>query len=466
MQQLAAISLMHGWLPTGLFSLTASALILLVITKSQRITFGKRRSTFILPLLMQLGIAVIFFLLGGLLVWLISDVFLVFGVSLGGLVMLSVAFGFAGLGFCIACAVMATKGKRILALVTIVLVLLSTALRVDMVYGEYTTLGSIFGISGIPTLKPMHHKSNTMTIAQWHRLANQKKLPTLAQKGHVRSVDIPPTQSKFKARTAIVYLPPAALVKHPPQLPVMVMFAGQPGSPSRFFNASDIANTLDAYANKHHGLAPIVVTPDQNGATTQNSLCTDTPVYGNAGTYLTNDVPHWIRNNLPVSTDPRMWMIGGFSQGGTCATQIAPAHPELFRHIFSAGGEIAPTYNNEQQTIQRYFHGDVQAYKHHVPAEIMRKHAPLAQYYYAVAGAWDPKSQQVQRSIAQVAHQAGISVITMLAPTSGHDWHTVQAGLQVAIDQFAYHTGITMHVPPLSSYAQVRILTNKQWERK
>lgn len=464
-KELANISLMHGWLPTGLFSLTGLCLIILLFTgsKSTKIT-GKRHPYFI-ALLIQLGAALLALLIGGVIVWLISDVFLVFGVSLGALVMISIAIGFGLLGFTIASAIMARPLKRTLAIITTILILLSTALRVDMVYGEYTTIGSIFGMNSFPKLKSFAPKNRQISIQQWYRMAQKASLPKLASQGVTRSVTIPSHNSHFQARTAIVYLPPAALVKNPPQLPIMIMLAGQPGSPSRFFNASDIVALLNKYAHEHHGLAPIVLSPDQNGATTHNSLCANTPVYGNAETYLTKDVPDWVRTHLPVSKDPKMWMMGGFSQGGTCATQLVPAYPKIFGSIFSAGGELAPTYKNRQETIARYFHGDSQRYEQHVPATIMRRNAPLRQSYYAVAGAWDPKSQSNQATIAQAAHKAGMNVLTMLAPTSGHDWHTVQAGLRVAFDHFCYQTGLSKTLPPLSSYRNVRIINNRQVNR-
>ncbi|MFP1695017.1 alpha/beta hydrolase-fold protein [Gardnerella greenwoodii] len=461
MLQLAKISLLQGWLPTSLFSLTGLTLFVLIFTKSKR----SKHLFSIVNLLIQLGVASIFFIVGGLIAWLISDVFLVFGVSLGWLVIICVAIGFALVGFA-GTAFVFTKGwKRLVAVIAIVLTLVSTALRVDMVYGEYTTLGSIFGMGNFPKLEINKEKSATASIEEWYSLAKQNKLPKMPKKGILRSAHIPNTYSKFKARTANVYLPPAALVKHPPKLPVMVMLAGQPGSPNHFFAASDIAETLDDYAKSHKGLAPIVVAPDQNGEATHNSLCADTGVYGKAETYLIRDVPNWIRKNLPVSKDPSMWLMGGFSQGGTCATQLVPAHPNIFRSMYSAGGELEPTYQNRQETIKRYFNGNTSAYERHVPSKIMRKNAPLKQNYYAIAGYWDSKSQANQATIALSAHSAGINVLTMLAKNSGHDWHTVKAGLKVVLDLFCKQTGISKTVPNLNTYPNVKILVHKKVNR-
>ena len=134
-------------------------------------------------------------------------------------------------------------------------------------------------------------QKGTLTVDEWLREVLDGKLPPAAAHGKVYSVDISNTASGFRARTAAVYMPPAALSDTPPELPVLVMLAGQPGNPDRVFSASGIAAILDQYAKAHHGLAPIVISPDQNGDNTVNSLCADTTKVGRAETYLTVDVP-------------------------------------------------------------------------------------------------------------------------------------------------------------------------------
>ena len=104
--QLEKISLLEGWLPTGLFSITGIALILLFVIRSKP---GKH----LLHLLIQIGVATISFFVGGAIAWLVSDVFLVFGVSLGWLVIISVACGFGLIGFAVAefCLLTSSFGK-------------------------------------------------------------------------------------------------------------------------------------------------------------------------------------------------------------------------------------------------------------------------------------------------------------------------------------------------------------------
>lgn len=105
---------------------------------------------------------------------------------------------------------------------------------------------------------------------------------------------------------------------------------------------------MNAYAAKHDGLAPIVLVPDQNGEATHNSLCADT-TQGNAETYLTTDVVNWAKKMLPVAKSARMWAMGGFSQGGTCTTQLVPRHPEIYGAMLPVDGELKPTNGQRRQ---------------------------------------------------------------------------------------------------------------------
>lgn len=93
----------------------------------------------------------------------------------------------------------------------------------------------------------------------------------------VGTVTIAATVSGFAARQAVVSLPPAALVVHPA--------------------------TLDACANAHGGLAPIVVVPDLLGDPDNNPVRVGSAL-GNSATYVTVDVPNWIRSTFAVDASP------------------------------------------------------------------------------------------------------------------------------------------------------------------
>ena len=303
------LSLVRGIVPWTVFGLTAIAAIILIIGLA--LSKGKKRGR-LHPLIVSLIAAVLAGAAGLLVAWLVSDVFMVFGVSLGWPVIFTIAGGIAGVGFVIAAAVTMRGARRVLAIVLVPLVLLSTALGVDSFYGEYQTIGTLVGYTPYASLGSIEVHKAAMSVSDWRSKAQKGSLPSMPSQGKVLTVDIPNAKSNFTARKAMIYLPPAALSDRPPALPVMELLAGQPGSPSRLIDAGNIAATMNAYAAKHDGLAPIVLVPDQNGEATHNSLCADT-TQGNAETYLTTDVVNWAKKILPVAKSARMWAMGGFS---------------------------------------------------------------------------------------------------------------------------------------------------------
>ena len=264
------LSLVRGIVPRTVFGLTAIAAIILII--GLELSKSKKRGR-LHPLIVSLIAAVLVGAAGLLVAWLVSDVFMVFGVSLGWPVIFTIAGGIAGVGFVIAAAVTLRGVRRALAVVLVPLVLLSTALGVDSIYGEYQTIGTLVGYTPYASLGSIEVHKAAMSVSDWHSKARKGSLPSMPSQGKVLTVDIPNTESNFTARKAMIYLPPAALSDRPPALPVMELLAGQPGSPSRLIDAGNIAATMNAYAAKHDGLAPIVLVPDQNdGAVLEDTL--------------------------------------------------------------------------------------------------------------------------------------------------------------------------------------------------
>lgn len=428
-----AIRITRGWFPILFWALVALGLATLIIAQSDR---THRRA-----LARQGLVALICGLVGGAAVWFVSNGIVLFGVELGRDVIIACAVGFLLLGFFVAAAIGTRGWRRALAIVMVPLTFVATGVRVNAIYGEYQTIGSLVDYSPYPHISTLHISLDTVSVDAWAKQVDAGEV-TPAKEGKLLSVDIPNPASKFRARKGLVWLPPAALAKRPPKLPVMVMLAGQPGSPTRFFTASDTIADLTRYANEHDGLAPIVVSPDQNTAASRNSLCSDTTRWGKAETYLTRDVPDWIRRNLPVSENPDEWTIGGFSQGGTCSTQIGPNHPELYGNVLAVDGEIAPTDGSVEQMVERYFGGDRAAYERQVPVNALRAHAPSNQTMILAAGEKDVVSTANIATIGEEAKKAGWKVVEIKVKDAGHDWRAVNETLAVALPWLCDRMGL------------------------
>ena len=331
--------------------------------------------------------------------------------------------------------------------------LVITFCMIDM----FDTIGTLVGYTPYASLGSIEVHKAAMSVSDWHSKARKGSLPSMPSQGKVLTVDIPNAKSNFTARKAMIYLPPAALSDRPPALPVMELLAGQPGSPSRLIDAGNIAATMNAYAAKHDGLAPIVLVPDQNGEATHNSLCADT-TQGNAETYLTTDVVNWAKKMLPVAKSARMWAMGGFSQGGTCTTQLVPRHPDIYGAMLPVDGELKPTNGSVGKMVQEYFAGDRKAYDEQVPVNAIAATGTPEQALFTGAGERDKESISNMRTIADAARKAGMEVTELIVTGTGHDWHAVQAVWRPGLDWFGERTGLGEMAKSLKEYPQVEVL--------
>lgn len=459
------ISLVDGWFPATLFSITAVLAAILLGIAIWEMVGGSRGGgkRAIAVVACPMVIAVIAGIVGLVIAWLLSDVFVVFGVELGPRVIAWAGCGCAIVGFAVSHVMLHRGVLRAVAVILVVCAVFSTATGIDQAYGEYATIGSLFGQDSYreADLTGMAKRNDLISVTQWRQEAADGSISDIPAHGEVSKVNIPTTTSHFEARQALVYLPPAALAtaKHKPALPVILMMSGQPGSPGRVFAAGGIQTMMDDYAQHHDGLAPIVIAADQLGDDSHNTLCVDSPVYGKALTYLTKDVVDWVKTNLPAAQQAQDWAIAGFSQGATCSLQIGANHPDLFGTIIPTGSELKPTNGSESSMISRFFHGDRTAYEKQIPINAIRNHAPSNQTLVIGAGEHDHESVRNVELIAPVAQQEGMHVMAVESLGNAHDWHAVQDTLRYGLVVFGYNTGLSDAKPKLADYPNLKRIT-------
>jgi enterochelin esterase-like enzyme len=363
-------------------------------------------------------------LTGWVVAWICSDVLDLFGVSLSTPTRVWSALLFGGLALAATGVVLLRGWRRGIAILALPLCLLVASAGINAEVGQFPTIRAALGIPAFGTLA-----APTTSAA-------------LPAHGSVGSVTIPATVSGFAARPALVYLPPAALAAHPPVLPVIEAFSGQPGSPQDVFVAGQLAQILDSWASGHRGIAPIVVVPDQLGAPDKNPMCVDSPL-GNSATYVSVDVPHYIRTHFAVPPGPDGWAVAGFSQGGTCAIQLAAAHPHLYGTVFDIAGELAPRNGSVQHTVQAGFGGNAAAYAAAAPAAVLAAHAPYTHLNAIFAvGANDAEYRTWAQALTDAARKAGASTRLIVSAGTGHDWHTVRYAWTAALPLLARHLGL------------------------
>lgn len=377
-------------------------------------------------------------LIGVLAGWLVSDVWSTFGLPLTFVTKTWIAMAFGGVAVAALGIFTRPWWRRVIAAVSIPVILLTAAAWINVDFGAYHTVSDALGID------PYHvvtiNRAGTMArVADPHLGLHWHPPADMPRQGRVSEVVIPPTLSHFKARPALVYLPPAALVKNAPVLPVIVMFGGEPGNPDQMVAAGGAVRDLDAYAATHNGLAPILVLPDQLSGETTNPMCVDSPI-GNSATYLLRDVPDWIRTHLKVADSRDDWAVSGFSQGGTCSIQFAAGDPALFGALLDIAGEGVPTIGAD--TVKLGFGGSEAAYYAAQPLTLLKKNAPFHSWAIFGWGSDDPQYGPEMRHMSEAAKAAGMTTTTVVAPSSGHDWNTVRTVLARSLPLLADHFGL------------------------
>ncbi len=343
----------------------------------------------------------------------------------------------AATGFAAAVAVLgwpsAQRWRRVAAVAAVPLCALSAGLMLNLWVGYSPTVQTAWAqLTG----GPLPGQTDRATVT---RMLAAQSVPA---KGRVVPVDIPATASGFKHRGELVYLPPAYFASNPPPaLPAVLMIGGQFNTPADWIRSANAVNTLDDFAARHGGNAPVFVFADSGGAFNNDTECVNGP-RGNAADHLARDVVPFMVENFGVSDDRSNWGVMGWSTGGTCAVNLTVKYPELFSTFVDIDGDAAPSAGTRQQTIDRLFGGSAAAYGEWDPAALMERHghyddvagwfavsAPAGTRMTPVAGADLPEPPPGEPSTPTAAAHtlcrlgAEYGVDCAVVPAAGrHDW--------------------------------------------
>jgi hypothetical protein len=260
-----------------------------------------------------------------------------------------------------------------------------------------------------------------------------KQVPLTPQNladGAQLTVRIPPTASGFSARDAHLFVPSGWLRDPSTTRPVVEMMMGQPGRPT-------LGATLDALhslGDQRLDDAPFVLVVDQLGAIDKNPPCSDTGG-GNLDTYLSKDVPDWIRGNLPAGDDRQDWVIAGYSHGGECAPYLGAKHPGTWANVVDISGPDKPGEHRPVYTRNTYYGGSQAAFEATWPANVMAATTytePMTGIF--VAGDLDTHFRPQVEATATAAEKAGWKVTYWAVPHSTHT-EALEPGLATAYNQ-------------------------------
>ncbi|GAA1946476.1 alpha/beta hydrolase [Microbacterium deminutum] len=316
------------------------------------------------------------------------------------------------------------------------------ALGVNRTFGITHTLAAIIGVQALspvalPTATPSPSSTTSPPYETWVAPAGMRAKGVVGALAGANRIPSP----GFAARDAAVYLPPAALVAHPPRLPLIVFMMGQPGSP----DPTALAKVLDAFAAAHHGLAPIAIVADQLASPVLDPACHDSTTYGAVSTYFNIEIPAYARTHLNIIDDSASWVIGGYSNGGACALLWGSQHPEIWGNVLDVSGNEFPGSEAVGSTIAKVFAGDRAAFEAAKPAAVMAANAGRYDGHTAVftSGGDDTRYGPGLRANAEAASAAGFTVEFETVPGAGHIGPALDGGLALAIPALGTAVGLS-----------------------
>ena len=302
----------------------------------------------------------------------------------------------------------ANWSRRIAGILAILLTVLSAGSAANATFQYFPTFSRLLGKNA------NHFLDNSQLKALRDQVAKTGKLP---DHGATLAITIPGQSLKFTPRQAYVWVPPAWFAPDHAKLPVIELLHGTPGQPSDWTRAIYADQTSLAYAEKHHGVAPILVMPDINGSLDGDTECANTPMYGQVETYLTQTVPAFMRKEFNASTAPDSMAIAGLSEGGLCSTTLAIRNPKVYVAFGNYSGDESPTYMDEDkaQSIQQLFGGSTALYNSYNPPYLLThaRYPELSGWFET--GAQDPVLPAAH-ALQGLAENAGINTCIATPP--------------------------------------------------
>jgi S-formylglutathione hydrolase FrmB len=328
----------------------------------------------------------------------------------------------------------ATVWNRAMSIVAIVLTAVVVADSLNATYVRYPTIGRLVNLDAV-NLVP-----NAQLQVIRDEVARTGRLPS---KGVVVSTHIPATVSKFNAHDAFVYLPPAWFSTPPPELPTLILLPGEPGSSADWTQQGKADRIVDQFAAGHHGLAPIVVMPDPNGFQTVDTECVNS-AFGQAETYLVQDVPAYARATYDANEGPRSLAVAGLSAGGFCSVNLALRNPKVFPFFASYSGLATPVYLEDPRsdTIKILFGGSNESYQSNNPLALLKNSSFPGMAGWLAVGKDDTRPLAAAQRLQPAAEAAGIDTCLELLP-GDHDFGVWDQALTDSFPWLSWKLGLT-----------------------
>lgn len=253
-------------------------------------------------------------------------------------------------------------GRIMLVVLSQVLVMLSVLTYINRADDLITTWSSLVGSTAGQSPAVVSRSAGTGVFGtrapnSWKLTPAQRQVDmSTAANSTLRSITIGGGATGYNLN-AQVYLPGSYNDSQSAarKFPVLELLAGFPGSYLSWSTGIQLKQTLDELIAQGKMPAVIAVMPSQNPHPPDNSECLN----GNraahpdsrAETYLTGDVPAYLAQHYRTGQGRINWVIGGYSTGGYCATNLALRHPDRYASVIALSGYFTAIHSGNTQPL-------------------------------------------------------------------------------------------------------------------
>lgn len=308
-----------------------------------------------------------------------------------------------------------------LILVTCLCLLVSVGVKLNNDNGWYTSWSDLLGAQSA-TSTQVSGATNARTQATTPRQSRPVTLPALPRPG-VRLQHYTWRGPKSGVSTGIdVILPPSYFTPQARnrRYPVVEAFHGFPGSPGGWTAKMNVQRVVDDVVSQRQIGESIIVVPQISANLGLDTECVNGPAGSvQSETWLTSDVPSFIRTHFRASSGPDSWAAMGYSAGGWCASMAAVLHPDVFGAAISLSGYFVPEFSGTSP-----WPADSAAAKRYDLTAVVRRSPPNVALWvqFGKLSGHRPQAEQFLKVV-----RPPMSVTSVVLASSGHRWDVWQA---------------------------------------
>jgi enterochelin esterase-like enzyme len=257
-----------------------------------------------------------------------------------------------------------------------------------------------------------------------------------ATRGRVEGVTLTGAHSGL-SEPAAVYLPPQYFQPAYAHrtFPGVEVLTGFPGAAGALVTRMQYPDVLLSQIDSHRSKPMVLVMLRPTVAPPRDTECTDVPAGPQALTFLGEDVPRAISQDLRVA--PVGWGVMGDSTGGYCATKLLLTHSS----VFTAGVALSGYYHTLKDGTTGDLWGGSSVLRDLNDPEWLLSHEPAPPVsLFATTGTGETGRTGVRdmRRFAALVH-APMSLTTLVVPGGGHNFQTWSALMPRGLDYLSTH---------------------------